>query len=108
MKKHTNKARQYQSSSRKQPAVKKTLPKFAGIQVASIEIDNDVVEVPRAEYDELVANEAKLDIIYDLLSQDRYVTDDILRAIVGLPVKELPAYTPTDTPQVDAEEPANE
>lgn len=108
MEKHTNKARHSHNNNCKQPDINKSLPKFSGFQVAYIEIDIDMVEVPRAEYDELVASDAKLNIIYDLLEQDRYVSDDILRTLVGLPVKKLPTYTSPDTPSTDAEESADE
>ena len=62
MEKHTNKARHSHNNNCKQPDINKSLPKFSGFQVAYIEIDIDMVEVPRAEYDELVASDAKLDM----------------------------------------------
>lgn len=108
MKKHINKTSHRQNNNRKQQGVKKAPPTFAGFQVASIEIDTDVVQVPRAEYDELVSDEAKLNIIFDLLVQNRYVSDDTLRTLVGLPVNKLPAYASTDTPSTGAEESADE
>lgn len=46
MEKHTNKARHSHNNNCKQPDINKSLPKFSGFQVAYIEIDIDMVEVP--------------------------------------------------------------
>ena len=79
-----------------QPHNDKPFSKVPGIQLASIEIDDDVVRVPREEYDDLIASEATLDIIGCMLSTMRYVGDDTIRAILGIkepPREKSPAGT---------------
>ena len=67
MEKHTNKARHRHNNNCKQPDINKSLPKFSGFQVPYIEIDIDMVYLPRAAYDVLAATYATLNTIYDLL-----------------------------------------
>ena len=81
------------------PRVKETLPsaKFVpkglptaqsdGLRRGTMEIhviDNDVIKVPRMEYNRLIGVDYTMDIIRDVLAKRKYADSDMLRAIVGV------------------------